>query len=119
MSKKISIDYKWNDRKRHFGLPISFTSYALSDDRIFIKSGMLNERQEEILLYRIKDITMTRSLIQRMFGVGSVTLNTNDASTPTIILRNIKDTESVKELVHQCVETAKNKRGMAVTEIYQ
>lgn len=119
VNSKVNIDYKWSDKKRYFGAPISFTTYSLSDDRIFIKTGMLNERQEEILLYRIKDITMERSLFQRIFGVGSIILNTNDSSTPTVILHNITNTEVVKEMIHQNVEKAKKQRGMAVTEIYQ
>ena len=119
MSSKINIEYLWRDKKRYFGIPCSFTTYSLSSDRLFIKTGMLNERQEEILLYRIKDITTTRSLGQKIFGVGSITLNTNDTSTPTITIKNIKDVEAVKEQIHEKVEKAKNSRGMAVTEIYQ
>lgn len=53
MSKNIKIEYLWRDRKRHFGLPLSFTTYSISDDRLFIKTGMLNERQEETLLYLV------------------------------------------------------------------
>lgn len=119
MNKNVRIEYLWRDRKRHFGMPLSFTTYSISDDRLFIKTGMLNEKQEETLLYRIKDITMSRSVWQRIFGVGSVILNTNDASSPQIVLKNIKNTESVKELIHEKVEKAKNQRGLAVTEIYQ
>ena len=29
------IEYLWKDRKRHFGLPLSFTRYSLSEDRLF------------------------------------------------------------------------------------
>lgn len=119
MKANLNIEYLWKDKKRYFGLPISFTLYSLSSDRLFVKTGPLNERQEETLLYRVKDISMRRGLFQRLFGVGSIILNTNDTSTPTIILHNIKNTEAVKELIHQNVETAKNQRGMAVTEIYQ
>lgn len=54
-----------------------------------------------------------------MFGVGSIILNTNDSSTPTVVLHNITNTEVVKEMIHQSVEKAKKQQGMAVTEIYQ
>lgn len=118
MPKKVTIDYLWKDTKRYFGLPLSFTSYALSEDRLFVKTGMLNEKQEEVLLYRIKDITMTRSLGQRIFGVGSITLNTNDSSTPMVRIVNIVNVEAVKEQIHKCVEKAKAKSGMAIAEIY-
>ena len=52
MAKKTKITYLWQDRKRILGLPISFTKYSMSEDRIFYKVGLLNTRFEEILLYR-------------------------------------------------------------------
>ena len=40
----------WHDRKRFLGMPITFTRYALSEDRFFVRKGLLNVQQEEILL---------------------------------------------------------------------
>lgn len=34
--KKTKIAYLWQDRKRVFGLPLSFTRYRLSEDRLFL-----------------------------------------------------------------------------------
>ena len=48
-----SIAYIWKDRKRYFGLPISFTRYRLSENRIFREKGFLNLKEEEVLLYRV------------------------------------------------------------------
>lgn len=57
-----NLDIIWKDRKRYLGLPLSFTRYALSEDRLFQSIGFLNIRDEEILLYRIRDINTTRTL---------------------------------------------------------
>lgn len=62
-----SIAYIWKDRKRYFGLPISFTRYRLSENRIFREKGFLNLKEEEVLLYRVRDLELTRSLWQRIF----------------------------------------------------
>ena len=35
-----SIQYLWKDRKRYFGLPLSFTRYSLSEDRLFCEKGV-------------------------------------------------------------------------------
>lgn len=64
-------DMLWKDRKRHLGLPISFTKYSLSGGeapRIFRETGLFNLKEEEVLLYRVRDITLTRSFFQRIFG---------------------------------------------------
>jgi len=107
----------WKDRKRYFGLPLSFTRYSLSDDRLFLSVGFLNIRDEEVLLYRIRDINTTRSLWQRLFGVGTVTVVSSDKTMPTIVLKNVKDPMTVKELLHQQVEEMKIRRRVRVGEI--
>ena len=51
----------WKDRKRYLGLPLSVTRYALSEDRLFMSVGFFSIRDEEILLYRIRDISVKRT----------------------------------------------------------
>ena len=113
----INIVYLWKDRKRYFGLPISFTRYALSDDRLFISEGLLTIKDDEILLYRVRDIDTTRSLWQRLFGVGTVTVMSSDKTMPTLMLKNIKDPVYVKELIHTQVEEMKIRRRVRFGEI--
>ena len=64
VSKIVEI---WHDRKRILGLPISFTRYALSEDRLFLKRGVINVKQDEIVLYRVRDLRVSVSLWQRLF----------------------------------------------------
>ncbi len=109
--------YIWKDRKRFLGMPLSFTRYALSEDRLFMSIGFLNIRDDEILLYRVRDITTKRNLWQRIFGVGTITVLSSDKSMPTLLLKNIKNPLHVKELLHNCVEEMKLKRRVRVGEI--
>ncbi len=108
--------YIWNDRKRILGLPASFTRYALSDDRLFLETGALNIKDEETLLYRIRDISMSRSLWQRLFKVGTIKIASTDKSNPDIILKNIKNPEDVKEMIHESVEKVKINRRVSIGE---
>ncbi len=113
----IKIDYFWQDRKRYLGLPLSFTRYAMSEDRLFTSVGFLNIKDDEILLYRVRDIDTARSLWQRLFGVGTVTIMSSDKTMPTMVLKNIKNPVEVKELIHSQVEEVKLKRRVRVGEI--
>ena len=110
-------DRIWRDRKRYFGLPISFTKYSLDDERLFIDTGMLNLKGEEILLYRVKDLTVTRSLWQRIFGVGTVTVFSGDQTTSELKIQSVKRPVEVKDLIYEKVEAAKAARRMRATEI--
>ena len=113
----ITIESLWKDRKRYFGLPLSFTRYRLSDDRLFISEGFLNIKDDEILLYRVRDIDTRRSLWQRLFGVGTVTVLSSDKTMPALELKNIKDPLFVKELIHKQVEEMKIRRRVRFGEI--
>ena len=109
--------YIWKDRRRRMGMPLSFTRYALSEDRLFLSVGFFNIRDDELLLYRVRDITTGRSLWQRLFGVGTITVVSSDKSQPTLVLKNIKKPLMVKELLHERVEEMKLKRRVRIGEI--
>ena len=113
----ITIEYLWKDRKRYFGLPLSFTRYCLSDDRLFISEGFLNLKDDEILLYRVRDIDTKRTLWQRIFGVGTISVVSSDKTMPVLALKNVKDPIFVKELIHKQVEEVKIKRRVRFGEI--
>ena len=113
----FTIEYLWKDRKRYFGMPLSFTRYCLSEDRLFISEGFLTIRDDEVLLYRVRDIDTSRTLWQRLFGVGTVTVMSSDKTMPTLVLKNIKDPVFVKELIHKQVEEMKIQRRVRFGEI--
>ena len=66
-------DMIWSDRKRNWlGLPWTFTVYGLTEDRLFIKTGVLNIHEDEVRLYRILDLSLRRSFWQRIVGLGTI-----------------------------------------------
>ena len=94
--EKKPITYVWKDRKRYLGLPLSFTRYKMSEDRLFLSVGFLSIQDDEVLLYRVRDITTSRTLWQRLFGVGTVTVISSDKTMPTLVLKNVKNPIAVK-----------------------
>ena len=113
----VDIEYIWKDKKRYFGMPISFTRYAMSEDRLFTSVGFLNIKDDDVLLYRVRDIDTQRSLWQRLFGVGTVTVISSDQTMPSLVLKNVKDPVFVKELIHKQVEEMKIQRRVRFGEI--
>ena len=113
----VTIEYLWKDRKRYFGMPLSFTRYALSEDRLFLSVGFFSIKDEEVLLYRIRDINTSRTLWQRLFGVGTISVVSSDKTMPTLVLKNIKKPLYVKELLHRQVEEMKIRRRVRLGEV--
>ena len=106
----------WQDRKRYFGLPISFTKYSMSEDRLFVETGLLNLSQDEVRLYRILDLQLKRSLGQRIFGVGSIIVSSSDKSLGTFEIKNIKNSANVKEMLSVQVEQQREAKRVYTRE---
>ncbi|MCR5059593.1 MAG: PH domain-containing protein [Saccharofermentans sp.] len=108
----------WSDRKRYLGLPISFTRYSFDENRFYLKKGLLNVVSDEILLYRVLDVTLRRSLGQRLFGVGTIILSTADQTLPTMKIESIKDCERVFRALSNIVEKERNEKRVLGKEMF-
>ncbi|MBQ1901062.1 MAG: PH domain-containing protein [Lachnospiraceae bacterium] len=106
----------WSDRKRHLGLPLSFTKYTLREDKFIIDSGFLNLVQDEVRLYRILDVELVRPLGQRIFGVGTIRVHSSDRSLGDFEIQKVKDAARVKELLSEKVEEERQKKRVVSRE---
>lgn len=113
-----NTDILWKDKKRGFlGLPLSFTKYSLTKERLFIETGFLNSVENEVRLYRILDVQMTRTLGQKMFGLGSINVHSSDASQKDFTIKNIKKPKYVKELLSELVEKQRDEKRVVNREL--
>lgn len=107
----------WKERKRTiFGLPLSFTTYTLTEEKLLIKSGLFNIKEEEIRLYRILDMTLQRTFGERIFGLGSIHVDSADKSTPEFFIARIKRSAEIKELLSDKVEQQREKKRVSSRE---
>jgi len=107
----------WKDRKRPFlGLPLSFTRYYCTNEKLTIDIGFFSRREEEIRLYRIMDITLKRTLFQRIFGVGTIHCCSADKSTPEFDIKCVKNPRQVKDMLSDLVEKNRMDKRIAGRE---
>lgn len=110
-------DYVWQDRKRTFlGLPWSFTRYFLTGEKLIIDTGFFSRNEEEIRLYRITDVTLRRTLGERLFGLGTIHCCSGDKTTPEFDILHIKNPRDVKEQLSDMIEQERMKRRVSVRE---
>ena len=100
----------WKQRKRNWcGTPFSFTVYTLTDTELMVRSGILRQVFDSVPLYRILDITVERTLIQRIFGLSTIVINAIDVSSNGVIkLVNVIDGMEVRSLLMQAVSVARS-----------
>lgn len=107
----------WQDRKRTlFGLPLSFTKYELDEERLFIKTGVFTQKEDEVRLYRIMDLSLTRTLGQRIFGVGTIHCSSGDKTLGDFDIVSVKKPSDVKETLSKLVEAQRDKKRVTNRE---
>ena len=118
VKQSVATNDLWSERKRLWcGLPWTFTKYILRDDRLLIRTGFLNQREDEVRLYRIRDISITKSLMQRIFGLGTINIVSDDKSMLNFSLENIKDSYNRKEQLTRLVEKARERKRASIREV--
>lgn len=114
---KDATTYVWRERKRTlFGLPLSFTVYKLTEEKLLIESGFLSKNEEEVRLYRIMDLTLRRPLLQRIFGLGTIHCCTADKSTPEFDILKIKNAAEIKNMISDMVEQQRDAKRITARE---
>ncbi|MCR5785199.1 MAG: PH domain-containing protein [Eubacterium sp.] len=107
----------WKARKRIWcGLPWTFTVYSFDEERFYLDRGFLNKRQDEMRLYRVLDLGVTRSLIQRIFGMGTIAVKSSDKTLGDFEIKNIKNVMDVKEQLSNLVEENREKKRVVSRE---
>ena len=110
----------FRERKRWIiGLPWTFTVYSSDGKVLYIDTGFLNKKQDEIRLYRIMDIGYSANIIQRIFGIGTISLRTSDKSAGNIELINVKDAMSVKKVLSDYVEKERKANRVSAREFME
>lgn len=111
------MDYLWKDKKRTlFGLPLSFTTYTLTKEKLLIETGFLSKKEEEVRLYRILDVTLNRSLLQRIFGVGTIHCCSSDKSTPEFDITSVKNAAAIKNMLSDAIEAQRDAKRVSSRE---
>lgn len=97
----------WEGKPYYFGLP-TFTNYKITNERLIVETGLLTKRTKEIEWFRVKDISVKRNLIERIFNIGDITISSIDTQEPIYVLRNIKDSEKIKDYIRNAVREQRN-----------
>ena len=97
-------------RTAFLGMPIYFTTYTITDELLTIKEGLLKITENDCYLYKIQDVTLTKSLMERMFGLGTITCHTGDTTNPVIELKHIKNAAEIKDYILRVSDELRLKR---------
>ncbi|NIP97108.1 MAG: PH domain-containing protein [Akkermansiaceae bacterium] len=84
--------------------------YEVTTQRLRLVEGVLNQRIDEVELYRVKDTQILRPVLLRVFGLGNLQLETSDRTHPKPVLAAIKNATEVREQLRKHVETLRDQK---------
>ncbi|NLK75801.1 MAG: PH domain-containing protein [Clostridiales bacterium] len=106
----VSIMFVERKRTKFLGLPLSFTKYTITDEKLTITSGFLNITEDDALMYKIQDVRLTRSPMERLFKLGTIICYTGDTTHPELVLYHIRHSSLIKDFIMHSSEEARRKR---------
>lgn len=104
------VKYVEKKRTALFGLPLYFTTYTITEEVVNVKKGFLKITENDCFIYKIQDVTLTATLIERMFGLSTIVCHTGDTTDPTLELKHIKNGKIIKEFLLQTSDEERMKR---------
>lgn len=109
------MEFKERKRILFFGLPLSFTVYTVKEDVITIDKGFFNKLENDCFMYKVQDVTLKRTLIERIFGLGTVICYTSDVTSKELVMKHIKNSSQIKQFILQNSEEQRLKRKVLNT----
>lgn len=101
--------------------------FWIDDQRLFMRRGILMRSEEEIELYRIKDVKVSFSVIQQMFDNGTIQISSSDSSgslasaaphpRTMIEVTNVRDARAIRAELRDRVEAIRQRRGVREFDI--
>ena len=104
------MTYKEKKRSMFLGLPWTFTTYTVTDEFISIDSGLLNKAENDCYMYKVIDVRLETTLMERILGIGTIHCFTGDVTDPDLKLQHIKNAKEIKDFILKQSEQERLKR---------
>lgn len=106
----IIMEYVERKRLLFFGLPWTFTKYTIGEEYIVVNTGLFKTYENDCYMYKIQDVELQVSLLERILGLGTVVCHTGDTTHPTLQLIHIKRAKEIKDYILRNSEEERRKR---------
>lgn len=110
------MSYKEKKRWAFLGLPLTFTTYTVQEEIITVNSGFLKRVENDCYMYKVVDVRLETSLLERIFGLGTVHCFSGDVTDPDLRLLHIKNAKEIKNYILKQSEEERLRRKTLNTQ---
>ena len=80
--------------------------YELTSERLRVTTGLVSTTTEDLELRRVRDSSVRRPGLLRLFGLGDVLLVAGDSTTPRVTIRAVRDPDALQATIRNSVQDA-------------
>ncbi len=91
--------------------------YRLSTYRFFHDKGLLSRTGNRVEVIDIDDVTVEQGPIERIFGVGTISIQSSDTTDPELRLPGIENVCEVADLIDGTRRAERQRRGMFMENV--
>ena len=110
------MEYIEKKRWAFLGLPLTFTKYKITEEIITVDSGLLKKVENDCYRYKVVDVRLEVSLLERIFGLGTVHCFSGDLTNPDLRLLHIKRAKEINDFILKQSEEERLKRKTLNTQ---
>lgn len=113
-----NVVFEEKKRTSFLALPLYFTTYKIMEDMINRRKGLLNIVEDDMFMYKVQDVKMKKSFMERIFKLGTVICYTGDVTDHEFVFEHVRNPEAIKEyLMRQSEAERRKRRTMHTMEI--
>lgn len=104
------MTYKEKKRWPFLGLPLTFTTYTVTEEIITVNSGFLKQVENDCYVYKVIDVRLETGFLERLFGLGTIHCFSSDVTDPDLRIRHVKNAKEIKDFILRESEAARVRR---------
>lgn len=86
--------------------------YKISNYRIDSEKGLVAKQFDTLELWHVEDIQLTQSVLDRIMGVGTICIHSNDDTSPHLFMSGIPKPRPIFDSLKQRIIAVKRQRGV-------
>jgi membrane protein YdbS with pleckstrin-like domain len=91
--------------------------YRLTNRRLFVSTGLMRRRRDQMELLRVKDVYTRQTLVERWMSLGTVVVVSNEKELPIFYISGVANPKQVMDLVWSAARTERDTRSTNVQSV--
>lgn len=91
--------------------------YRLTNRRLFISTGLMRRRLDQMELISVKDVYTRETLVERWLSLGTVVVVSTETDVPMFYISGVNDPKQVMDLIWNAARTERDLRSTSIHSV--